>query len=338
MTGGTRRAELALLFGSLAVALLLAEAAARLLVSGARAPGYAPLHTGRRDRQPINALGYRDLDRAQPKPPGVRRVVCLGDSFTWGVGVQWDDAWPQRIERSLSRTRGERWEAVNLAEPGMNTVQEASRLESEGFGYGPDVVVVGFVLNDSEDEDAAEARRASDWAEEQHREPGALEALLDRSALVRVVRTRVSATIENRRRITGYRSMYSDSYKGWTAAKAALQAMGGMCRAHGVPFVVVIFPLFANPLDDGYPFAELHARVASAAEQAGAKVLDLLPRYRNVDWRLLVVDGTNDEHPSELAQRIAAQAIVRSVDELVPRLAPSPAQPTPPPAPASARP
>ena len=252
----------------------------RLVGAGSGSSGYAPLHTGRRDRLPINALGYRDLDRAQPKPAGVRRVVCVGDSFTWGVGVLFDDAWPQRIERTLSRTRGERWEAVNLAEPGMNAVEEASRLESEGFQYGPDVVVMGYVLNDSEDSDAAEARRAEDWAEEQHRERGALERLFDRSALVSLVRTRVSATLENRRRITGYRSMYADAYKGWTAAKGALSAMGGMCRAHGVPLVVVIFPLFANPLDARYPFAELHAKVAQAAEQAGAKVLDLLPRYR----------------------------------------------------------
>jgi len=320
MPAGKRRAELALLLASVAVALLLAELAARLLGAGSPGPsGYAPVKTGRRDRQPINALGYRDLERAQPKPEGVRRVVCLGDSFTWGVGVLFDDAWPQRIERLLTRARGERWEAVNLAEPGMNAVEESQRLASEGFGYGPDVVVVGYVLNDSEDLDAAEARRAEDWAEEQQRQKGALEAFLDRSALVRLVRTRVAATIENRRRITGYRSMYEDSYKGWTAAKGALAAMGGMCKAHGVPFVVVIFPLFANPLDARYPFAELHAKVAQAAEQAGAKVLDLLPRYRSLDWRLLVVDGTDDEHPNEIAQRIAAQAIARSVDEIVPR-------------------
>jgi hypothetical protein len=327
MTVGKRRAELALLIASVAVALLLAELAVRLAGSGAPGgSGYAPIKTGRRDRLPINALGYRDLERVQPKPEGVRRVVCLGDSFTWGVGVLFDDAWPQRIERTLSRTRGERWEAVNLAEPGMNAVEESQRLASEGFGYGPDVVVMGWVLNDSEDESAAEARRAEDWAEEQQRQKGALEAFLDRSALVRLVRTRVAATIENRRRITGYRSMYEESYKGWSAAKGALSAMGGMCKAHGVPFVVVIFPLFANPLDARYPFAELHAKVAQAAEQAGAKVLDLLPRYRGLDWRLLVVDGTDDEHPNEIAQRIAAQAIAHSVDEIVPR-PPAPARP-----------
>jgi len=326
MPAGKSRAEVTLLLASIVVALLLAEVVVRLVRSGGGGSGYAPIHTGRRDKNPINALGYRDLDRAQPKPEGVRRVVCLGDSFTWGVGVLFDDAWPQRIERTLSRSRGERWEAVNLAEPGMNAVQYASRLESEGWGYVPDVVVMGWVMNDSEDEDAAEARRAVDWADEQQRERSATEAFLDRSALVRLLRTRVAATVENRRRTTGYRSMYADDYKGWAAARRALAAMGGMCRAHGVPFVVVIFPLFANPLDARYPFADLHAKVAQAAGDAGAKVVDLLPRYASVDWRLLVVDGTNDEHPNEIAHRIAAQAIARAVDEVVAR-PPAPARP-----------
>jgi hypothetical protein len=319
MPEGSRRAEIALLLASVAAALLVAEGAARLFGAQDATSGYAPLRTGRRERQPINSLGYRDLERVQPKPAGVRRLVCLGDSFTWGVGVLFDDAWPQRVERTLSRTRGERWEAVNLAEPGMNAVEETSRLESEGFGYGPDVVVMAWVLNDSEDEDAAEARRARDWAEDQGREPGALDAFASRSALLRLVRTRLHATVENRRRISGYRSMYADGYAGWTKARQALVTMGGLCRARGVPFVVVIFPLFANPLDERYPFAELHAKVAQAAGEAGAKVVDLLPYYRTVDWRLLVVDGAADEHPNEIAHRIAAQAITRSMDDVVPR-------------------
>lgn len=318
MPRGPRRAEIALLLAAVALSLLVGEAAARLL-GGERSSGYAPLRTGRRDRQPINALGYRDLERVQPKPAGVRRLVCLGDSFTWGVGILWDDAWPQRVERALSRERGERWEAVNLAEPGMNAVEQVSRLESEGFGYGPDVVVLAWVLNDSEDEDAAEARRARDWAADERSQPGALDALAGRSALVGLVRARVHATLENRRRIAGYRSMYADDYPGWIAARKALLALGGACRARGVPLLLVIFPLFANPLDARYPFAEIHAKVAQAAGEAGARVVDLLPHYRTVDWRLLVVDGAADEHPNEIAHRIAGQAIARAMDELVPR-------------------
>jgi hypothetical protein len=319
MPVASRRAEVLLLLVSLAVALLLGEAAARLLERGGHGTGYAPLKTGRpRDRGPINAQGYRDLERTLAKPPGVRRLVCLGDSFTWGVGIQFDDAWPQRVERTLTRTRGERWEAINLAEPGMNAVEQVSRLESEGFAYEPDVVVLAWVLNDSEDPDAAEARRARDWAEDERRERGAADWLAERSALFRLVRTRVRATLENRRRVSGYLSMYADEYPGWQKARAALLQIGGLCRAHGVPLVVAIFPLFANPLDAGYPFAEPHAKVAQAAGEAGARVVDLLPSYRALDWRILVVNGADDEHPNEIAQRIAAHAIVAALDEVVP--------------------
>ena len=95
-------------------------------------------------------------------------------------------------------------------------------------------------------------------------------------------------------------------------------AMGGMCRERGVPLVVAIFPLFGNPLGDGYPFADIHAKVGQVAAEAGAMVVDLLPFYRSVDWKLLVVDGTDDEHPNEIAHRIAAQAIARGVERVVP--------------------
>ena len=317
MPQGSRRGEVALLGASLLVALALAEGAVRLLVPAGKGTGYAPVRADRQGRGPVNAKGYRDLERTVPKPPGVRRVVCLGDSFTWGVSVLFDDAWPQRVERALSRERGEPWEAVNLAEPGLNAVQEASRLDSEGFAYGPDAVVVAYVLNDSEDDQAAEARRAADWVEEQR--SGASPSLLDRSALARLVRARVRATVENRRRVEGFRSMYADDYAGWTAARRALKAMGGMCRERGVPLVVAIFPLFGNRLDEGYPFADVHARVAAAAGEAGARVVDLLPHYRGLDGNLLVVDGADDEHPNEIAHRIAARAIARAVDEVVPR-------------------
>jgi hypothetical protein len=310
----SRRGEIALLAVSVLATLLLAEGAVRLLGPGERATGYAPARIDGRDRRPVNALGYRDFERTLEKPEGLRRVVCIGDSFTWGASVLFDDAWPQRVERLLARERREPWEAVNLAESGLNAVQEASRLASEGFAYGPDVVVVAYVLNDSEDETAAEARRAADWVEGQRRPR--TPSLLDRSALARLVRTRLWATVENRRRVEGFRSMYADDYAGWAAARRALKAMGGMCRERGVPLVVAIFPLFGNPLDDGYPFADVHAKVAQAAGEAGAKVVDLLPRYRGLDWRLLVVNGADDEHPNEIAHRIAAQAIARAIDEV----------------------
>jgi len=317
---GSRRGEIGLLIFSLISFLGLAEAAARILgADRPRSLGYSPVPTDDRERRPINRGGYRDLDHARDKPARVRRVLFLGDSFTWGASVLFEDTYAQRVLRGLER-RGEPWEVINLAEPGMSSVQEAALLASQGFTYSPDVVVLGYVLNDSEDESAAEARRAADWREDRKAAPAP--SVLDRSVLYRLVRTRLWATGENRRRIEGFRSMYAPAFSGWLAGQKALKAMGGMCRERGVPFVVVIFPLFGNPLDDGYPFADIHAQVARVAAEAGAKVVDLLPYYRGLRWELLVVNGAADEHPNEIAHRIAAQTLLKALDDVVPKATP----------------
>jgi len=129
---------------------------------------------------------------------------------------------------------------------------------------------------------------------------------------------RLWATGENRRRLAGYKSMYAPDVPGWVAAQKALKLMGGRCRERGVPFVVAIFPLFGQPLDDTYPFTDIHARVSEAASAAGAKVIDLLPFYRGLRWDLLVVDGVEDEHPNEIGHRIAADVISKALDDVVP--------------------
>lgn len=318
MAGRPRRAELLLLIGSVLVFLLLAEGTVRLLGVGRPQPtGYAPVNTNRRAMRPQNSRGYRDRERATAKPAGLHRVVSLGDSFAWGASVEFEDAYPQRLERGLMRRRGEPWEVVSLALPGMNTVDQAAQLADEGMAYAPDVVLLGFVLNDSEDARSAETRRAEDWLREREERP----SLLDRSALFRLASGRVRATLENRRRISGYRSMYAADAPGWVASRDALARMGAACRVRGVPFVVAIFPLFGNELGDSYPFAEAHRTIAQAAAAAGARVVDLLPAYRGLRWELLVVDGVDDEHPNEIAHRIAAQALLKALDDVVPRTA-----------------
>src|SRR5262249_57432570 len=121
-----------------------------------------------------------------------------------------------------------------------------------GSAYAPAPFSVASVWTDSRAAEPAEARGARDWAEEreQKRDPH----LLDRSALYRAVAGRLFATAENRRRVSGYLSMYAPTAPGWVAGQKALKLMGGLCRERGVPLVVVIFPLFGQPLDDSYPF------------------------------------------------------------------------------------
>jgi hypothetical protein len=314
-----RPGEALLLLLGVAVSLVIAEGAVRFAgVGNPRATGYAPVNTRRPETAGTNSLGYRDNDHSLAKPPGLRRALVLGDSFTWGAHVEFDDAYPRRLERGLARHRGESWEVISLARSGMNTVEEAEQLGSEGLAYDPDVVVLGYCLNDSEDENAAEARRARDWEEMRKERRTGSDGLLDRSALYRLVKRRVWATVENRRRIAAYRSMYVPGYPGWIAGQKALRVMAELCRGRKVPFLVMIFPLFGNALDEGYPFKEIHAAVAHAAAEAGARVVDLLPAYRGLKSELLVVDGPNDEHPNEIAHRIAADVLLSALDDALP--------------------
>jgi len=324
-----RRGEIALVLASVFLLLLAAEGLVRWLGLADPGPtGYDPVNTKGDAAEPINAGGYRDRDHALAKPRGVRRVLSLGDSFAWGVGVEFEDTYPQRIGRALAR-RGENWEVINLALRGMNTAQEAAQLREVGLAYDPDVVVAGFTFNDAEPEEAAAARQARYAAEMRERKAekkrrrmeGA--PLLERSALYRWVRERLAATGANRRSIEEYVGMYADGAPGWGEAQKALEAMGALCRERGIPLVVLIFPKLAVPsmgatLDDHYPFAAVHAKVAQTAAEAGAKVVDLLPVYQGTRRELLVVDGVDDEHPNEIAHRIAAGALMRALDEVVP--------------------
>jgi hypothetical protein len=273
--------------------------------------GYSPVR-GHRSREPINEGGYRDLEHTHEKPPGVRRVVFVGDSFTYGAGILLEDTYALRAGRALSASRGEPWEAVVLAVPGLDTGQEASIVEREAFTYAPDLLVLGYVLNDAEEADAAERRRAFDWTarEEAKRNP----PFWRRSALLSLVADRLHAERENRERIENHLALYREGSSAFAAVKKSLQAMGARARAASVPFVVVIFPLFANPLDSRYPFAAIHDQVGEAARAAGATVVDTLPYYRDLDWHLLTVEGAADEHPNELAHRIAAQALLAGLE------------------------
>lgn len=74
---------------------------------------------------------------------GTRRIVTLGDSFTWGFGVGDDETYSARLEALLPAT-----EVINLGVNGYGTDQQVLAWEREGVSYRPDLVVLGFFVHD----------------------------------------------------------------------------------------------------------------------------------------------------------------------------------------------
>lgn len=101
----------------------------------------------------VNEIGYRTPSLAGGKPAGTFRVVFLGDSWTFGMGVSEDASFPQRFEalaRQLGAGQNRRVEAVNLALPGYNTANQLAALDYFWERVRPDAVVVCPTSNDAD--------------------------------------------------------------------------------------------------------------------------------------------------------------------------------------------
>jgi lysophospholipase L1-like esterase len=70
-------------------------------------------------------------------------MLAVGDSFTWGFGVQREEIWHERIE-----ARHPGWEIVNAGVAGYATDQVLLYLEHRGLALRPDVVLLLFHPND----------------------------------------------------------------------------------------------------------------------------------------------------------------------------------------------
>jgi hypothetical protein len=102
-------------------------------------PGYSD---GKSDH--INAQGLRSTKEYPDAPgPDVLRIAVFGDSFVYGNEVATKQAWPSIIE-SLHPTL----EVLNYGVSAYGTDQAYLRYITEGSDLAPDIVVMGFFLDD----------------------------------------------------------------------------------------------------------------------------------------------------------------------------------------------
>lgn len=93
----------------------------------------------------INAQGLREAREVGPKDPGRPRVVCVGDSNTFGLGVDDDEPWVRHL--------GPAFDAVNAGwASGYAPDCACLWLEEVGLGLEPDLVLQQLTpANDLED-------------------------------------------------------------------------------------------------------------------------------------------------------------------------------------------
>jgi lysophospholipase L1-like esterase len=99
----------------------------------------------------LNAQGFREEELAHARPPATFRIVCIGDSWTFGANVAAAEAYPRRLATLLETAYpGRSFEVLNLGVLGYTSFQGLRLLERTALDLEPDLVIAGYAMNDAD--------------------------------------------------------------------------------------------------------------------------------------------------------------------------------------------
>jgi GDSL-like Lipase/Acylhydrolase family len=274
-----------------------------------------------------NDLGFRDVRASiPPKAPGELRIIVIGDSITFGPGIEYDQLYTSRLEAALRRSHPE-VRVINLSVEGYNIIQYEAVLEEVGLGLHPDMVLVGmFPVNDFELGDYENHRRLA--AGERVELPWYLSLYVYRAYLHRVPDLAHKALT---RVMTAHAVEEPD--RGRQENLAALHKIATIARERNLPLGVLLLP-HTKGFETQRKLYFPPALAFCQAEQLSC--FDLLADFQRLGLR----DGgmilnAIDPHPNEQYNRLIAAELVPYVSAMLPPAAtPTTPQPEPVKAPA----
>ena len=224
--------------------------------------------------------------RWQPQLPDTKyTVLFLGDSCTFGVGVDDDQTFPAIIQRRLGTVR-----CVNAGVPGYTSFQGGLVLEDMLSTATPDVVVIAFLFNDNLQWD-----QMSDLEHaEAFRRVGSQLARHSRLAylLSKFKPARRTAARAIRPRLSDHE--YSQQ----------LRQMVARCQEAGSQPILMVWPMRQQMKNSATMVKQDVVRYVGS--QLGIPVVDLLPPFRAAGDEQLFVDMV---HASAAGNRLVADQL-----------------------------
>lgn len=285
----------------------------------------------------INRHHLRDDELPEERAPDEVRVLCLGDSFTYGGGVDQDDTFPHQMQLRLGPTSASRVRVINGGANGWSTEWQRIFLEKKSAAIDPDVVVLGWNWNDvvpaeGFDRDAAMQRLAGDgcwlcrlglgrdWLSGTHlyrfvhqRKHGAAKVARDYEAVYRSYRKKQFELGVAPERAAADASERTDT-PAFANVREQLRLLARACADRGLRLAVVLLP--EPTWDEPGPWPQA-ARMTALLDQLGVPWLDLQadfqankdaahPRGRKEElWQ-----EHDPTHPSALGMAVIAERLV----------------------------
>ena len=248
-----------------------------------------------------NALGFRDRDMPAEKAAGVKRILFLGDSFTLGWGVPFDETYSQRLEKMLNG-RGRRVETVNAGVGNYNSVMELELFKLKGLAMDPDLVILMYYINDPEPTPRVAASLEYN--------------LIKHSYLIAFLFDRYIKLKPLMDKHYDWKAYYAGLFKedspGFAANRQALQDLIKLCADRKIKLLIVNIPELRVLKD--YPFPMATQFIESIAKEGRVPFLDLLPALAPEDPRSLWVTP-EDPHANSKANALMAEAIFKKLQQ-----------------------
>ena len=267
----------------------------------------------------LNSLGLRDRDYDAPKPSAAKRVLVLGDSFSFGVGVRSaDSVFPEILERRLNELphASSGVEVLNGGIPNSLTGEWVDLWQRVSAEFEPDLVLIVFFLRDG-------TRMASipEFFGRIRKE------IVDRNRQSRLYRLsyvyRMYRDHQDSIAVASeYTLRFQHAYFGddaetseWKRAQRNILAIRDMATERSVNVGLVVFPILAQ-LDEQYPFRAICDLLERFGVASHIPVHNLLPAYLGRDSSALWV-SPRDQHPNEAGHAIAAESMFPFVADLL---------------------
>jgi lysophospholipase L1-like esterase len=243
----------------------------------------------------INSAGLRDREFPREKPPGVYRIVWLGDSTTVGWGVPLAGAAPKILERELNASGRGRFEVLNCGVGNYDTVQEVEHYLTIDRVFHPDLVILEYFINDAE-------------PVPRERTVG----LLGRSYLAAFALSRFDGVL----RVVGlrprwrdyYASLYRDGSPGLEAAKDALGRLAAVTAQDGTGLLVAVLPEL-HQINGAYPFEKEQRKIEDYLASRQIRTVGLLGCLRGHGPEMGLWITPADAHPNVKANSLIAGCV-----------------------------
>ena len=261
----------------------------------------------------LNSRGLRDLEYDHPKEAGIFRILVLGDSFTYGYGVNnREDLFTEILERRLNEDKilgsSIKIEVLNGGGENKITGDWLKLFKEESKIFQPDIVVAIFTYRD-----AAPSRIAHITFRKLQKEINEKNQSIwfyRHSALYRFIQNHIDGFHISRRIESVCNSMFVGSKEDtieWENAKRNLIAIRDLAENNDMPFYLVIFPALIK-LNENHSFFPILNIIKEFAEKNSIACYSLFESFKGYNGPSLWV-SKYDQHPNEKGHQITADAL-----------------------------